>query len=144
VIDARPVRMARFGYGCALIVFLAFLATAIVMPHASAGAHFGAKDQTGTAVLGVILGGLFIMLTRPRLHADATGVRLRSFLGGWRTVPWAVIVGVEFPNKVRFARLVLPADETLAIYAVQRLDREQAVDVMRRLRALYAATRPAQ
>ena len=48
---------------------------------------------------------------------------------------------VDFPSKVRFARVVLPADETLAIYAVQRVDAERAVDSMRRLRALYAAVR---
>jgi hypothetical protein len=140
-VDARPLRMSRIGYAAALTIFVIFLITAIVMPHANAGAHFGVKDQAGTAVLGVVLGGLFLMPTRPRLHADASGVRLRSFLGGWRTVPWDVIVGVEFPSKLRFARLVLPGDEALAIYAVQRLDKEQAVDVMRRLRALFAATR---
>jgi hypothetical protein len=140
VITARPIVMTRIGYAAAAFVFVVFLVTAIVMPHANAGAHFGVKDQVGTAVLGVILGGLLLMPTRPRLRADATSVRLRAFLGGWRTVPWELIVAVEFPSKVRFARLVLPAEETLAIYAVQRLDKEQAVDVMRRLRALHAAT----
>jgi hypothetical protein len=141
-IDARPLRMSRIGYVTALAIFVIFLITSIVMPHANAGAHFGVKDQAGTAVLGVVLGGLFLMLTRPRLHADAGGVRLRSFLGGWRSVPWDVIVGVEFPSKLRFARLVLPGDETLAIYAVQRMDKDQAVEVMRRLRALFADSRP--
>jgi hypothetical protein len=140
VVTARPIVMTRIGYVAAAFVFVVFLVTAIVMPHANAGAHFGVKDQVGTAVLGVILGGLLLMPTRPRLHADATSVRLRAFLGGWRTVPWELVVAVEFPSKVRFARLVLPAEETLAIYAVQRLDKEQAVDVMRRLRALHAAT----
>ena len=66
---------------------------------------------------------------------------MRSFLGGWRTVPWQVVERVEFPAKVRFARIVLPADETLALYAVQRVDRAQAVDVMRRLRGLLAEAR---
>lgn len=143
-IDARPVLMSRIGYASAVTVFAIFLIIAIVMPHANAGAHFGIEDQAATAVLGVILGGLFLMLTRPRLHADRESLRLRSFLGGWRTVPWDVIVGVEFPSKVRFARIVLPGEETLAIYAVQRLDKEQAIDVMRRLRALFATTHPAQ
>jgi hypothetical protein len=140
-VDARPVVMSRIGYACAFVVFVVFIVTAIVMPHANAGAHFGVKDQIGTAFLGVIIGGLFLMLTRPRLHADATAIRTRSFLGGWRTVPWDVVIGIEFPAKVRFARIVLPADETLALYAVQRLDKEQAVDVMRRLRALLAEAR---
>ena len=143
LITAKPVVMARIGYAAAAVVFAVFLVTAIVMPHANAGAHFGVEDQIGTAVLGVILGGLFLMLTRPRMEADRDSVRLRSFLGGWRTVPWDVVVAVDFPSKVRFARVVLPGEETLAIYAVQRLDKEQAVEVMRRLRALFAATHPA-
>jgi hypothetical protein len=144
VVQARPVLMARIGYASALIVFASFVLVAIVMPHANAGAHFGVEDQVGTAVLGVILGGLFLMLTRPRLHADRDVVRLRSFLGGWRTVPWELVVAVEFPSQVRFARIVLPGEETLAIYAVQRFDRDRAVEVMRRLRALFAATHPAR
>lgn len=142
-VTAKPVVMARIGYASALTVFAVFLVTAIVMPHANAGAHFGVEDQAATAVLGVILGGLFLMLTRPRLVADRESLRLRSFLGNWRTVPWDVVVAVEFPNSVRFARVVLPGEETLAIYAVQRLDEQQAVEVMRRLRALLAATHPA-
>jgi hypothetical protein len=38
--------------------------------------------------------------------------------------------------------LVLPGEETLAIYAVQRLDREYAIEAMRGLRRLYARTHP--
>jgi hypothetical protein len=142
LVTARPVRMSRIGYLSAAFVFVVFLVTAIVMPHANAGAHFGPEDQAATALLGVILGGLLLMLTRPRLEADHEAVRMRAFLGGWRTVPWDVIVAVEFPSKVRFARIVLPGEETLALYAVQRLDREQAVEIMRRLRALFATTHP--
>jgi hypothetical protein len=132
--------MARIGWWSAAVVFVVFLITAIVMPHANAGAHFGVKDQAATALIGVILAGLLIMPTRPRLAADEQAVRLRSFLGGWRTVPWDLVVRVEFPRRVRFARLVLPADETLAIYAIQRLDRERAVAAMEELRNLFQQT----
>ena len=140
-LDVRPRVMTRISYAGAGFVFVAFVVTAIVMPHAAAGAHFGARDQAATGIIGVILAGLALMPSRPRLHADLDGLRLRSFLGGWRAVPWDVVLAVEFPAKVRFARLVLPADETLAVYAVQRLDKEQAIEAMRRLRALHAATR---
>jgi hypothetical protein len=135
--------MARIGWWSAAVVFVVFLITAIVMPHANAGAHFGVKDQAATALIGVILAGLLIMPTRPRLAADEQAVRLRSFLGGWRVVPWDVVVAVEFPGNVRFARLRLPGEETLAIYAVQRMDGAYAVEAMRALRALFAATHPA-
>jgi len=138
VVDARPMRMTRIGYWSAAVVFVVFLVTAIVMPHDNAGASFGPKDQAATAVIGVILAGLLFMLTRPRLHADAEGIRMRAFLGGWRAVPWDLVVAVEFPSTVRFARVVLPGEETLAIYAVQRWDGQYAVGVMRQLRVLFA------
>lgn len=141
-VDARPLLMSRVGYACAVFVVAAFVVVALLMKRDNAGATFGLKDQIATVVIGIVVGGLFLMLTRPRLHADTEALRMRSFLGGWRTVPWSVVIRVEFPNKVRFARIVLPGEETLALYAVQRLDRDQAVAVMRGLRALFAATHP--
>ena len=144
ILDVRPVLMRRIGYVSSSVVVVAFGIIALVMTHATAGAHFGVKDQIGTAVIGVILGGLLLMPTRPRMQADHDSVRLRAFLGGWRTVPWDVIVGVEFPAKVRFARLVLPGEETLAIYAIARMDKQHAVAAMRALRALFAEVRGPQ
>jgi hypothetical protein len=142
-VTARPILMSRIGYACAAVVLVAFVVVALVMKSDNAGAAFGDKDQVGTVVIGVILAGLFLMPSRPRLQADTEGVRMRAFLGGWRVVPWDLVVRVEFPSSVRFARLVLPGEETLAVYAVQRMDREVAVEKMQGLRRLFAETHPA-
>ncbi len=142
VVTARPRLMSRVGWSAAAFVLLAFVLVALFMKRDNAGATFGDKDQIATVLIGVILAGLCVMPTRPRLRADREALRLRAFLGGWRTVPWEVVVRVEFPSNVRFARLVLPGDETLAIYAVQRVDKAEAVATMRGLRELFAATHP--
>jgi Bacterial PH domain len=142
VVTAAPVVTARIAWVASAFVLGVFVIVAIVMKRYNSGASFNDWDQVGTVVIGVILAGLLIMPTRPRMRADATAVRLRAYLGGWRVVPWDVIVGVEFPSKVRFARLVLPGEETLAIYAIQRTDRERSVEAMRGLRALLAENRP--
>lgn len=142
VVTARPVRTARIANAAAVIVFAVFVIVAVVMPHANAGASFGWKDQVFTVVIGAIAAGGLHLPARPRLRADTEAVHMRSYLGDWRTVPWDVVVAVEFPSNVRFARLVLPADETLALYAVQRTDRELAVETMKGLRRLFAATHP--
>jgi hypothetical protein len=142
VIEARPVKAGRIANISALVVFAIFIVVAIVMPHDNAGATFGWKDQVFTGVLGVIVAGGVHLPARPRLRADTEAVRMRSYLGNWRTIPWDVVVAVEFPRNARFARLVLPGDEILALYAVQRLDRELAVETMRGLRRLLAASRP--
>lgn len=142
VVTAKPVLLSRIGYASAVFVLVVFVCVAVVMRSDNAGAHFVESDQIATGLIGVILAGLCLMPTRPRLRADADGVRLRSFLGGWRVVPWDLILRIEFPSKVRFARLVLPGEETLAIYAIARVDKERAVTSMRELRALFAAVRP--
>jgi Bacterial PH domain len=142
VVTARPQLMSRIAYASSAAVLVVFLVTALVMKQANAGASFTDKDQVGTVVIGIVLAGLLLMPTRPRLRADADGIRLRAFLGGWRTVPWDLVVRVDFPTNVRFARIVLPGEETLAVYAVQRMDRDYAVAAMRGLRRLFAETHP--
>ena len=139
-ITSRPVRTTKIALAAAVIVFAVFVVVAIVMPHANAGANFGWKDQVAAGVLGVILAGLILVFTRPRLRADETGVHIRNHWGPYKTIPWDLIVGVEFPKGRRFARLVLPAEETIPLYAVQRSDREHSVAVMRDLRELLART----
>ena len=133
---------ARIAYAASLVVLVVFVVIALVMKRHNAGAHFGDRDQVGTIVLGVVLAVLLLIPTRPRLAADADSLRLRGYFGGWRVVPWDVIVRVEFPRTVRFARVVLPGEETLAIFAVQRLDKQRSVEVMQRLREQFAQAHP--
>src|ERR1700759_1268882 len=138
-VTARPIVSARIAWATAAVIMAIFVVIAIVMPTDNAGASFGPKDQIGTVVLGLLIASGFWLLTRPQLIADQASVRPRSFVGSYRTIPWDVIVDVQFPSNARFARLVLPGEEVLAIYAVQRLDREQSVAVMRGLRELLRA-----
>jgi Bacterial PH domain len=141
VVEAQPVVTSRIGYALAVVVFASFVVVALVMRRANDGVPFTYKDQWGTAFVGLVLAGLCLMPTRPRLHADREAIRTRAFLGGWRTIPWSAVVRLDFPRNVRFARVVLPAEEAMAIYAVQRWDGQRAVVAMRGLRALLAASR---
>jgi hypothetical protein len=146
-VRAQSRVLSRVGYLSAAVVFFGFIAIALVMRQDNAGAHFVEADQVGTGVVGLMLAGMCLMPTRPRMRADAQAVRLRSFLGAWRVVPWDVVVRVEFPRRVQFARLVLPGDEVLVIYAIARVDKQRAVAAMRQLRALanaVDAARPVQ
>jgi hypothetical protein len=141
-VTARPIVLSRISWGLAAGTVVLFTVISFVMTADNAGAHFVPKDQVGAFVLGVVIAAGFWLLSRPRLVADETSVRIRSFAGDFRTVPWAAVVRVEFPGNSRFARLVLPADEILALYAVQRLDKHRSVEVMHGLRALFAASHP--
>ncbi|HZZ97175.1 MAG TPA: PH domain-containing protein [Jatrophihabitantaceae bacterium] len=143
-VRARPHFTANIAWAASGLVLVVFVVTALVMKRYNAGADFNDKDQVGTVVVGIVCALLLIMPTYPRMIADDKAIRLRSFLGNYRVIPWDVVVDVRFPSKVRFAQLVLPGEETLAIYAIQRWDKEQAVQAMNELRALFAATHPAK
>ncbi len=144
VLSARPIRTARIANISAAVAFLVFVVVALLMRRDNAGAHFGHKDQIFTLVIGLIVAGGLRLPARPRMRADRDAVHTRGYVGSWRTIPWAAVVAVEFPSNVRFARLRLPGEEILAIYAVQRMDREYAVGIMRGLRALFAETHPSR
>jgi hypothetical protein len=142
VVTAKPIRTGRIANASAAFALIVFVVVALVMRRDNAGAYFGQTDQIFTVVIGLIVAGGLRLPARPRVRADLGGVHMRSYVGNWRTIPWDAVVAVEFPSNVRFARLRLPAEETLAIYAVQRMDREHAVEAMRGLRTLFAATHP--
>jgi Bacterial PH domain len=142
VVDARPVLTARIAVAAAAFVLLVMVIVALLEPSQNAGATFDWKDQVFTVVIGVILAAALLLPVRPRLHADADGVHLRGFTGGFKTIPWELVQRVEFPASARFARLVLPAEEAVAVTAVQRADRELAIAAMRGLRQLFALTHP--
>jgi hypothetical protein len=139
-VRARPMKSARLAVISAAVVLVVFVICALVL-HTSGGVQVDTADQVGIGGTGLLVALGILLFTRPRLQADAAGVDTRGFLGGYRHVDWELVTAVEFPHKVRFARLVLPGDELVVLYAVQRGDGERSVEVMQALRALYAASR---
>ena len=141
LVTARPVRSARIAVVAAVVALVVFgIAAAILRSTYDDGVGFTVADQFGIAGTGLLVALGLLSITRPRLRADAGGVDCRGFFGGYRHVAWELVVRVEFPSKARFARLVLPGDELITLYAVQRGDGERSVQVMQKLRALFAAT----
>lgn len=140
-VRARPVKSARLAVIGALAVLAMFLTGAVLL-HTTGGVEVDTADQVGLAGTGVLAALAILSATRPRLRADAAGVDTRGFFGGYRHVDWDLVTAVEFPRKVRFARLVLPGDELVVLYAVQRGDGERSVAAMQGLRELFAASKP--
>ncbi|HEV2888326.1 MAG TPA: PH domain-containing protein [Jatrophihabitans sp.] len=144
LVTARPVKASRLAVLAAVVVLIVFgIAALILRSTADDGVSFNAADQVGIAGTGLLVALGLLSLTRPRLRADARGVDCRGFFAGYRHVDWELVTQVEFPSKARFARLVLPGDELITLYAVQRGDGERSVLVMQKLRALFAASRSA-
>lgn len=136
--QARPQRIRAICAAVVVVVAIAFCTAAAVLPSSSDGFHFVLGDQLAILFVGLAVAAMFWLPTRPRLRADESGVHVRGIVGNYKFVPWELIESVDFRPKWRWARLMLPADETISLYAVQRADGGSSVQTMHDLRALQA------
>lgn len=144
VVRARPRRLTIVCWACAVAVVGLFSVVAVLLgrPATSVdpevGPPFGLGDQIGMVVLGLFMAGGVLLLTRPRVVADAERVAVRNIIGGV-TVPWTLVRGVRFDRHSPWAALELLDDELVSVLAVQAADKQSAVDAVRGLRRLHAA-----
>jgi hypothetical protein len=99
---------------------------------------FQAGDQAAMIGLGVLAALGILMFTRPRVAADARGIRVRNVIGSY-DLPWDVVRSIEFRRGSPWASLELRDDDVIALMAVQAADKAYAVTAVRGLRALLAA-----
>jgi len=137
----RPHLTPYVAYAVAVVLVVAHLVIGLLLKIGSTGVIFQTSDQIAMAVLGVILAGLALLFTRPRLRVGAGGLSVRNVLGD-RLVPWDDVVGVSFPVGARWARIDLPDDEYVPLLAIQSVDKDRAVAAMDTVRSLLARYRP--
>jgi hypothetical protein len=108
--------------------------------HGSTGDGIGVfqrGDQIAMIGLGFVFGAGIMMFARPRVEADASGVRIRNVVGGY-DLPWEVIRAVRFERSASWASLDLADDDVVSVMAIQSSDKEYAVEAVRTLRAMLA------
>jgi hypothetical protein len=104
---------------------------------------FQRGDQAAMIGLGVLIGLGILAFTRPRVSADATGIRIRNVVGGYE-LPWSVVRAVRFDRHSPWVTLELLDDDQVPVHALQAADKDYAVQGVRALRALHAAAADAR
>ncbi|MFR9776186.1 PH domain-containing protein [Micromonospora sp. MS34] len=140
VVTVRPrrIRLVCWASAVALVVVFSAVATSLRGSLGDGYGTFQRGDQLAMVGLGVF-GALGILLfTRPRVVADAKGVRVRNVIGSYE-LPWEVIRGVRFDRGAPWASLELHDDDLLPMVALQAADKERAVEAVRALRRLHQA-----
>jgi hypothetical protein len=121
----------------------AVFATTLVLAtglHGSTGdgpGYFQRGDQVAMIGLGVLAALGVLLFARPRVEADATGIRVRNVIGSYE-LPWQVVRGITFGRGAPWVTLDLHDDDTVAVMAIQATDKDYAVRAVRGLRALLA------
>jgi len=142
VVVLRPRKVLIAAWAGAVLTVTFFTAIALVLRNSPTGVFFRLADQVALIVMGLFVAGGALLLARPRVRADTDGIEVRNVLGT-RHFPWAVVERVAFPDGASWARLDLPDDEYIAVLAIQAVDGSRAVDGIRKIRALHAASRAA-
>lgn len=142
VVRARRLRVMCWSLAAALL--LVFTAVSFGL-QGSTGANMGSfqrGDQAAMVGLGLVGAAVILLFTRPRVDADADGVRVRNVLRTYQ-LPWSLVTAVRFDRDAAWASLELADDELVPMLALQSVDREHAVEAVRALRRLHAAGRAA-
>ena len=135
----RPRRLTHICRLMAVAIVAVFAVIAVALGSDSSQV-FELADQIAMVVFGLLFAAVLLGLTRARVLADVTGVRVRNVIGE-RGVPWQVVREVRLDDGQAWARLDLQDDDTVALFAVQANDGERAVRAVLELRALLAASR---
>ncbi|MEE6163699.1 PH domain-containing protein [Mycolicibacterium sp. 120322] len=140
-VEIKPYRTPMFAYIAAFVLVAAHITIGALLKVGSTGVVFQTSDQVAMALLGVILAGAVLLLTRPRLRIGAQGLAVRNLVS-YKLIPWSDVMGVSFPVGARWARVDLPDDEYIPLMAIQAIDKGRAVDAMDQLRTLTDKYRP--
>ncbi|RRO18136.1 PH domain-containing protein [Saccharopolyspora rhizosphaerae] len=135
VVQVRPRKVRRVAFPIAGVLVVVFAVVGTLLRDTPTGAVFSVSDQVAMGLLGVLLAAGVLLLTRPRLRADANGLDVRNIIGS-QHVEWELVQGITFPDGAPWARVELPEDEYIPIMAIQATDGEHAVAAMRALREL--------
>jgi hypothetical protein len=140
-IEFRPQRVRVVAAVAAVAILVVFTALSFGLKGSTGDGYgqFQAGDQAAMIGLGVLAALGALVFTRPRVSADADGIKIRNVIGGY-DLPWAVVKAVRFDRNAAWASLDLQDDETVPVHALQAADREYAVAGVRALRALHAAS----
>jgi len=140
-VDAQARKATRVAYISAGLVVVIFTAVAFTLRGKtdSGRSEFHVEDQIAMILLGLLAAGAVLMFTRPRIIADIDGVRVRNLLA-WKYFPWSVIAAVRFDRGSPWVALDLYDDDVISVMAVQAADKEYALDTVRTLRRLLAAS----
>jgi hypothetical protein len=138
LVRLRPhrIRIVCWVSAIALVAVFTAVATSLRGSTGEGAATFQHGDQLAMIGLGLAGAIVILMFTRPRVEADAQGIRVQNVISSYN-LPWEVVRAVSFDRNASWASLELADDEEVPIIALQAADKERAVAGVRRLRELH-------
>lgn len=139
----RPKRVRIVCAIAAACVFVLFTVIGTALTKVGGEGGFKPGDQVAMIGLGVMFALAILAVARPYVTANESGIRVRNIVGGYE-LPWQAVRKVSFDRGRPWLSLELENDDTVSVLAVQAVDKEHALEAVRRLRSLHRVTRGAE
>ncbi|THC50943.1 PH domain-containing protein [Streptomyces sp. A1499] len=132
----RPRRTRTVLLGAGAVMFVVLTVIAFLLPNLSPG------ERTSFVFTGALLFGVLVLLARPKVVADESGVRVVNIATS-RRLEWAQVVQVTLRPGDPWVFLNLSDGTSLPALGIQPgIARQQAVADAKALRALVEARAP--
>lgn len=141
LVQVRPRMITIIGTTAAALVLGTMVTVGILLRSSQDGVSFRTADQVGLIGVGILVAAAIMMVARPRLRADASGVWVRNVLGE-TFFEWPLVYRIGFHEGSHWAVLELADDETFPVTAIQAMDRQRAVQSLKAVRAVHATYAP--
>lgn len=142
--EYRPRRLTRLAIAAAVVVLAIHITFGLLLTISDTGpTNIGGSDQIAIIMIGAVVSGAILLLTRPRLRVGPEGVSVRN-LATERLFGWDRVQGLTYPDSGFGGRLLLPSDEHVPVLAIQAGDGDRAVAAMERYRELEDQYGPAR
>lgn len=138
----RPRAVVRLVLIAMAVVLVIHVVFGLLLNFSYTGVNVGWLDKLSLILIGLIICGALWLFTRSRLRAGPRGVEVRNLVGE-RLYDWDSVVGLAYPEKSPWARLLFAHDEHIPVLAVQARDGDAAVEAMRAFRELQDRYQPA-
>ncbi|WP_280511052.1 PH domain-containing protein [Nocardia farcinica] len=96
--EVRPRRAVRTAWIVAVLILAVFTVGGVFLRNGSTGVHFRLADQIAMIVVGALVAGGVLLLTRPRGRAGGQGGAVRHLEGGYQ-LGGEEISGVRVPRR---------------------------------------------
>lgn len=135
LLEITSQKLRMWAIIAAIVVFAIHVFMGVVVDFGNTGATVTLIDQLAFPLIGLIIAGFILLLTRARVRVNAHGVEVRNLLNA-KFYPWADVYGLSFPKKSRWARLELPDFEFVPMLAIQSADGARVIENVQRFREL--------
>ncbi|MEL4152745.1 PH domain-containing protein [Corynebacterium bovis] len=136
-VTSRSLRI--WAWSAVAVIMIIHVVMGLVSGVGDTGATVTVVDQWSFVGIGLLLSGVCLLLLRPRVRVNASGVEVRNLVSA-QFYPWDLVHGMSFPKGARWARLELPDFEFVPMMAFQVADKRtifRDVEAFRRLEDRY-------